>query len=442
MSGYFGIVRFDGKPVDRNILECVAKELAFRGPDGVDIWHMEVFGGCFARMDTDSNPQSQQQPVVLEHRYFLWGDVRLDGQADLRTQLGDAKPAPPTDEASEELLLRAWNRWGEQALDRVIGDFSFALWNAQDESLVCARDFVGPRPLYYSQVDNVLYFGNTLKVFHRIPEVSRELDEQFIADFLLGGYSLDFSRTAFRAIRRLAPGHLLKFTKSGVSIRRFRKLPIEDPIEFSGERDYIDAYLELLRESVNDRMPRQTVSLYLSGGLDSSSVCAIASEIADARGQRDKLKAFTLGWQPLITDPEPAFAALTAQHLGIAHQTLAGPELTLFEEADMTDWQVPEPDQEYFFARARRQAQKIAAHSRVVLGGDGGDDVLSGQSWPYLVHLWQQRTPRNWIIRKRSFGAMDNRIRQLASHRPASQFFVHAPRNGWQSKHKAQQSQV
>ncbi|HVM74749.1 MAG TPA: asparagine synthase-related protein [Candidatus Saccharimonadales bacterium] len=390
MSGYFGMARLDGKPVDRKLLEHVAQRLAFRGPDGISIWNNAVCGGCFTCMDTHSAPQSRQQPVIFGERYFLWGDVRLDGQADLRAQLGDANLVFPTSETSEELLLRAWNRWGEEALARVIGDFSFALWDAQAESLVCARDFVGPRPFYYSEAGNALYFGNTLNVFHHVPDVSRELDEQFIGDFLMEGYSLDSARTAFRDIRRLPAGHLLKFWKDGVAVRRFRKLPVEDALEFSDERSYIEAYLERLRESISDRLPRHTVSLYLSGGLDSSSVCAVVSEVASARGQKEKLKAFTLGWEPIIPDPEPALAALTARQLGIAHQTLSEPEVTLFENANSPEWQSPEPDQEYFFARAKRQSQVIAAHSNVVLSGDGGDDVLSGQSWPYLVHLWHQ----------------------------------------------------
>lgn len=391
MSGYFGVARLDGKAVERKLLENIAERLAFRGPDGTSVWHDERCGGCFTRMSTNSAPQSEQQPVVLDRRYFLWGDLRVDGQADLRAQLGEPKPAAGTRETSEELMLHAWNRWGDAALDRVIGDFSFALWDARDASLACARDFIGARPLYYSHIGNALYFGNTLNVFCNVPEIPFELDEQFIADFLVEGLSLDPARTVFRAIRRLPPGHLLRFSKNGVELRRFLTLPVEDSLEFPQERDYLDAYLELLRQAVNDRLPQGAAALYLSGGLDSSSVCAIAAEIASARGQKDKLRAFTLGLEPFVQDPEPEFAALSARHLGIAHQILTEPELIPFAGAESRNWQIPEPDQEYFFLREKKQLQKIAAYSNVVLGGDGGDDVLTGQGWPYLVHLWRQR---------------------------------------------------
>jgi len=397
VSGYFGVVRFDGKPVERKLLEQIAEQLAFRGRDGVSIWSKQTCGGCFTRMDTHSAPQSLEQPVIFNQRYFLWGDIRIDAAAELRAQLADAGSARDTTETSEELLLRAWNHWSEQALQHVIGDFSFALWDAREQCLTCARDFIGPRPLYYSQAGSALYFGNTLNVFRSVPEISLELDEQFIADFLLEGMALDPERSIYRNIRRLPSGHLLKFSKNGLVVQRFLKLPVEDPLVFACDRDCCEDYLGLLRQAVSDRLPQGAVSLCLSGGLDSSSVAAIATDIAGANLQQHRVKAFTLGWAPFVQDPEPPFASLTAQHLGIPHQVLNEPELMLFAGAGSPEWQSPEPDQEYFFARAKKQSQHIAAHSNVALGGDGGDVILTGQSWPYLVYLWQRRDWKNLI---------------------------------------------
>jgi len=401
VSGYFGIARFDGGLIDPGLLERIARHLSFRGPDGTSVWTNKRFGGCFTRMDTNSAPQSRQQPVVLEASYFLWGDIRLDGRADLLAQLGRPHPQLVPDWTSEELLLLAWNRWGTEALTRVIGDFSFALWDAREQTLICARDFIGARPLYYVYVGGVFYFGNTLNSFHGVADISLKLDEQFIADFLIDGASPDAERTAFSEIHRLPAGHLLKFSKDGIEMRRFCKLPVEDPLEFPQEQDYVAAYLELLRQAVKDRLPRGSVALYLSGGLDSGSVSAIAAQIADAHGQKDQLRAFTLAWQPFFRDPEPEFAAISAQHLGIAHEVLTDPELIAFGGADSREWLVPEPDQEYFYLREKRLAEKIANHSSVVLGGDGGDDVLNGQSWPYLTHLWRKR---DWQRIARDFG--------------------------------------
>jgi asparagine synthetase B (glutamine-hydrolysing) len=120
VSGYFVIAQLDGKPVDPQLLERIAGRLVLRGLVGTSIWKKDNVGGSFTLMQTNSAPQSARQPAVLGDRYFLWGDLRLDGQTELRSQLGDHSPAENSGETSEELLLRAWNSWGQGALERVI----------------------------------------------------------------------------------------------------------------------------------------------------------------------------------------------------------------------------------------------------------------------------------------------------------------------------------
>jgi asparagine synthase (glutamine-hydrolysing) len=401
MSGFFGIVRQDGKPVEERLLETIAEQLSLRGPEGTHVWKQANIGGCFSWMRTGPAPQASLQPVIWGDRYYLWGDLRLDGRKELGEHLAGFDSAHEANATSEELLLRAWAKWGAESLERVIGDFSFALWDTKEGSLWCARDFVGPRPFYYARVQSAFCFSNTLEILRLVPEISRELDEAFLGDFLLEGWNVEPTRTVYRDIRRLAAGHLLRLSKGTIEIRRFRTLPIEEPLQLKCADDYLEAYRELLKVAVNDRLPEGKTALYLSGGLDSSSVCAIASQIAGARAQKERLKAFTLSWAPFFDDPEPALAKLTAEHLGISQEILQENELTPFEGAATREGSTPEPNGEIFFARERRHSQKIAAHANVVLAGDGGDDVLTGQGWPYLVHLWRRG---EWKEIVRDFG--------------------------------------
>lgn len=289
---------------------------------------------------------------------------------------------------------------GPAYLQHVIGDFSFALWDAAEKTWWCARDFVGARPFYYAHVGAVCCFCNTLPILRRIPEVSGQLDELFLGDFLTSGWNVDPERTVYRDIRRLPAGHLLKFSNDSLTVQRFRKLPIEEPLHLNRLEEYLEAHLGLLTLAVNDRLPQDAVSLYLSGGLDSASVCAVASQISDTRSQKDKLKTFTISWNPFFDDPEPAFAKLTARHLGIAQEVLQDERLQPFEGAQ-SEPPVPEPGDEIFFARDRRFSQRIATHANVVLSGDGGDEVLTGQAWPYLTFLWRNR---KWQDFARDFG--------------------------------------
>jgi asparagine synthase (glutamine-hydrolysing) len=401
MSGFFGMVREDGKPVEERFLVEIAEQLSFRGPDGRSVWTRANVGGCFTWMRTGPASQASQQPVVWENRFYLWGDLRLDGRRELWRLLGGSELTEELGATSEELLLRAWARWGESCLERVIGDFSFALWDAKEGSLWCARDFIGARPLYYAHAGGVFCFSNTLAILRSVPQISGALDEVFLGDFLLEGWNGEPARTVYRDIRRVPAGHLLRFTKDGVEVRRFRKLPIEEPLRLERAEEYVEAYLGLLKSAVNDRLPQGETALYLSGGLDSGSVCAVAAQIADERGQKEKLRAFTVSWEPFFKDPEPVFAEITKEYISVASEVLQEAELTPFEGAEAEAGRIPEPSLELVFLRDRRWHQKVAAYSNVVLAGDGGDEILTGQAWPYLVYLWRRG---EWKEIAREFG--------------------------------------
>jgi asparagine synthase (glutamine-hydrolysing) len=400
VSGFFGMLRLDEKPAESRLLERIAKEMSFRGPDGMSICNLGRIAGCFALMRTGPAPQARKQPVSGGDRFWLWGDIRLDARQDLLEKLSPGDCVSAMNVTSEELLLRAWAKWGAASLEQVIGDFSFALWDAKEEVLWCARDFVGARPFYYAHAHGVFCFSNTLQLLRFVPEVSNELDESFLGDYLLEGWNFEAARTVYQDIHRLPAGHLLKLSDGRIAVRRFRKLPIEEPLQLNRPKEYVEAYRELLKVAVSDRLPEGPAALYLSGGLDSGSVCAIASQVA-AGSQKEKLKAFTVSWKPFFDDAEPGLARIAARHLGIAHEILEEKTLHPYEQAGRREGSTPEPNDEIFFARGRRIAQKIAAHANVVLSGDGGDDVLTGQSWPYLTYLWQRR---EWQEIAREFG--------------------------------------
>jgi len=176
------------------------------------------------------------------------------------------------------------------------------------------------------------------------------------------------------------------------------QLPVEEPLRLKDPADYPENFRELLRLAVADRLPAGKTSLYLSGGLDSAAVCATAARLASERGSSQNLKAFTISWRSLMDDCEPAMATLTARHLGLPHEILGEGHIVPYEGmAGAT----PEPTSEVFFARACGLYRGIGAHSRVVLSGDGGDDVLDSEAWPYLHYLWRRG---EWGTIVRSFG--------------------------------------
>ncbi len=387
MSGFAGIVSLDGAPPDALLLQRMAERLAFRGPDGTHITTKPGAGFCFAFLRTGPAPQCTSQPCSLDGRVWLLGDVRLDGREDLRRKLeqhGDEIAADATD---EELVLRAWRRWGEACLPDLMGDYAFALWDGEARQLWCARDLMGARPFFYAQKGNRLYFSNTLQAMRCSPEISADLDPHYIGDFLLQGSCQYPSRTALGEISRLPAGHLLRFASAGTAVRRFISLPIEEPVLLKREEEYVERFLELLAQAVVDRLPPDRAAIYMSGGLDSTSVAAVALKYSRTCTYPTSLRAYCLDCQPLFDDQEGRLARRAAGHLGIPIDIWSQSSYLPFEGWDEEKVVTPEPSQDPYLPSYLEQSRRVSQQARVVLTGYGGDGILTGQSWPYLTYL-------------------------------------------------------
>jgi|GraSoi2013_100cm_1033763.scaffolds.fasta_scaffold01898_4 asparagine synthase (glutamine-hydrolysing) len=387
MSGFAGVVSLDAAPPDALLLERMAEALAFRGPDGTHITTKPGAGFCFTFLRTGPAPQCPSQPCSLDGNVWLLGDVRLDGRDDFRRRLeqhGDEFHGEVTD---EELVLRAWRRWREDSLPDLIGDYSFALWDAEARKLWCARDLMGARPFFYAQVGNRLYFSNTLNTIRCAPDISATLDHHFIGDFLLQGSCSYPERTAFREISRLPAGHLLSYSHHKMGIRRFISLPEGEPLWLKQQDEYIEQFRELLVQAVADRLPRDSAAIYMSGGLDSTSIAAIAVDYARKHTRPFSLRAYCVDCQPLFDDQEGRLAARVAEHLSIPIEIWSQSSCLPFEGWDENKVTTPEPPQDPYVPSYLQQNRCISRQSRVVFTGYGGDGILTGQAWPYLVYL-------------------------------------------------------
>lgn len=390
MSGFAGIVRSDGGTPDARLIERMAESLAFRGPDATQVWTRPGAGFCFTLLRTGPSPQVAEQPCSLDERAWLLGDVRLDGREDLRRRLEHCGKGASADATNEELVLRAWRQWAEKSLEVLIGDFSFALWDAEARQLWCARSLLGARPFFYSHPPGQFIFSNTLNTVRLAPEVSEKLDLQFIGDFLLQSWCADANRTAFCDVRRLPAGHILHYSSGEAHLRRYTSLPIEEPLLLKQRKEYVEAFREHLEDAVRDRLPEGPAGVFMSGGLDSTSVAAVASKVQAARNIRDSLCAYTVDYTPLFEDEEGKFASRAAKHIGMPIEILSGASCSPFGAWEALSLSTPEPCSEPFFALHVEHYRQVATRARVVLSGDGGDDVLTGRAWPYLICLLKQ----------------------------------------------------
>ena len=387
MSGFAGMVNGDGSAPDSRVLEKMAAGLAFRGPDAKQVSVRSGAGFCFTLLRTGPAPQAEVQPCSLDGRTWLIGDVRLDGREELRRELGQRGESISAEATDEELILHAWRQWGEASFEKLLGDLAVAVWDEVAKTLWCARDLLGIRPFLYAQAGQRIYFSNTLDVLRLAPEVTAALDPRFIGDFLLQGFCQEAERTVFRGIRRLPQGHFLKFSAGDARVRQYATLPIEEPLRLKRDAEYVEQFRGLLEQAVRDRLPRGPVAIFMSGGLDSTSVAAHAARIARERGSGHSIRAYTVDMRPLFADEEAAYAARAGQHLGIPVEVHSIGDATPFASWSDANLRLPEPSHEAFLVPHRDLCREISKHTRVALTGDGGDNVLTGQAWPYLKYL-------------------------------------------------------
>jgi asparagine synthase (glutamine-hydrolysing) len=387
MSGFAGIVSADGATPDVKLIEQMAESLAFRGPDATQVWTRPGAGFCFTLLRTGPSPQAAMQPCSLDGRVWLLGDVRLDGCEDLLRKLKQNGEKVSADATNEELILRAWQQWADKSFEVLIGDFAFAIWDEEVKQLWCVRDLMGARPFFYAHSAGQFVFSNTLEAVRIAPHVSAKLDLHFIGDFLLQAWCPDAERTAFLDINRLPAGHALKYSKGELSVRRFATVPIEEPLFHKRREDYVEEFRGHVEQAVRDRLPAGPAACFMSGGLDSTSVAAVACKVQTARGSRDSLCAYTVDYTPLFEDEEGAYATKVAQYIGIPIDILAGASTRPFSGLEESLLSTPEPCAEPFFALHVEHYRRVAQRARVVLSGDGGDDVMTGRAWPYLVYL-------------------------------------------------------
>ena len=278
MSGIVGVVHFDGEPVDRRLLARMTSFMAFRGPDAQEIWIDGRVGFGHALLKTTDESEYEHQPFTLNGRVWIVADARIDARRDLVPQLRALGQENLSPEATDvELILRAYLVWGEDCVEHLLGDFAFAIWDGQKQSLFCARDHLGVKPFFYAHLGQKLIFSSSLDCIRQHPAVSDRLNELAIADFLLFDLNQDKTTTSFADIQRIPPAHVATWSADGPQLRCYWTLPIDEPVFFRRDEDYVDRFKELLDQAVDDRLRTKKICVFMSGGLDSPTLAATAS---------------------------------------------------------------------------------------------------------------------------------------------------------------------
>ncbi len=410
------IAHFDEQPVSEQILADLLAGARHRTPYGVET--LPAAAACLAVATVPASQQSLGNGIARAAlaRFAdvsLCADVRLDARDELIDRMagaGQEIDACLARGRDADLLLAAWLRWGEDCVHHLLGDFAFVVWDARARRLFAARDVAGVKPLCFALLPSGVTVASEAQQLLRHPGVRREFDELAIALHLVnrGG---DDERTFFRAIRQLVPGHALSVA-AGEPPRTWRYWHPEDLplLRFEREEEYALHFRQQFDRAVSDRLrgAEAGAAVLMSGGLDSTSVAAVASQQLGAA----RLRVFSYRFDRYRQCDEGEYIEAMASTFGLRVENLAAEKFPLFggREGVRCDRETPfrgwEPPLRYVLEQLR------ASGTRILLTGHGGDNAPRGSAHLYADLLWRRpwRALGDMWRHARAFGVSIGRL--------------------------------
>lgn len=285
MSGILGVFGLDGCPVDERVPSRMLATLRHRGPEASALWCAGpiALGHCLLRTTPESCDE-QQPHAAADPALRIVFDGRLDNRAELLASFEELglRPGAMFDAA---LVLCAYQCWRASCAERLLGDFAFAVWDGRAQSLFCARDVLGLKPLYYHRGRDVFAFASEPQALLSHPSVTRQPNEGMVGEHL--SVVTGVEETLFLDIQRLPPAQCMTVTANACRPRTYWTIDAAKPIVYRQPTDYAEHFLELLSEASRARLRSHAdVGVMLSGGLDSSSIVAAIAPSGAERGCR------------------------------------------------------------------------------------------------------------------------------------------------------------
>lgn len=383
MCGICGFYNLAGQPVDRQVLTSMMETLHHRGPDAQAIWCDAQVGLGHTRLAIIDLSADAAQPMGNENG-LVW--IIYNGEIynyqSLRRLAAD-RGHQLFSHSDTETILHLYEDYGAACLDHLNGMFAFAIWDSPRQRLFLARDRVGKKPLYYYRDEKTLVFGSEIKALLAHPDVPRRLNHNAISSYLVYGY-VPAPETIFADIYSLLPGHWMIVEKDQFTVRSYWDVPWTNPSlqQTKAEETYVVELHQHLRDAVRTRLVSDVpLGAFLSGGLDSSLIVALMTQLVDA-----PVKTFAIGFDGEPSFNELPYARRVAEHLGTDHHEFTVkpdavellPKLVYYYDQPFAD---PSAIPTFLVSQLTRQ------YVTVTLTGDGGDELLAGYERFAAAHL-------------------------------------------------------
>ncbi|HJU64707.1 MAG TPA: asparagine synthase-related protein [Gemmatimonadaceae bacterium] len=393
MSGFVAMVG-GCSDADWRWIQQATEYLSFRGPHGQAAWRDTSAAMGHALLRTCAEDARSVIPLTLDGETWISGDVRLDARDDLCADLRALGVGASMGRPDLELVLHAYEAWEAGCVAHLAGDFAFAIWDRRRGRLFCARDQFGVAPLFYARCGARLLVGNTLDAMLMHPEMSAELDDSAIADFLLFNLNADLSTTTFASVRRLPPAHSLTWHGAVVSVQRYWSMPDWTGFaSFDRPADCVERFRELLTAAVSDRLGTDRLSVQLSGGLDSTSVAAVTHQLLTDAGKPFEIRAHTVVGGSM-EDDEGRYVRMVGERLGIAVDYLVSTGYAETDPLERPPVVPPEPGPYVSSTLQYDLARRATDAGHVALSGLGGDALLM-----FIPSYWIDWLARGEVMR-------------------------------------------
>lgn len=366
MGGLAGILHFDDERPDLRALQRMSERLAHRGPDGHGDWAGAQIGLAHRRRAVV--PTRSRQPLVNDDIV-----VMLDGWIYDHLKVALAAGDERTDLTDVDALALAWRRWGTSLTEHLDGAFAAAIWDRNEQTLHLMRDRHGIRPLYWSRDGERFAFASELPALLAVPWVRPDLNGRALSEYLAFRV-VHAPRTLVRAIKQVEAAHWLRVRRGDLTTRRYWAMPYAPP----GTRPpaagaVIPKLHQQLEQSVRRRLAQAApAALYLSGGLGSTAIAAAARSLGH------HLPSWTIGFAD-DPNPESPFAGRVASLLGLEHHEVVIGTLELAASFDRTVRALGHPIGSPAALLQMLLAERVRPHARVVLSGDGGEELFGGR---------------------------------------------------------------
>ncbi|MEX2334358.1 MAG: asparagine synthase (glutamine-hydrolyzing) [Pseudohongiella sp.] len=376
MCGIAGIVGIRGEPVYHNEVKAMCDAMVHRGPDD-DGYFVEANAGLGMRRLSIIDVEQGHQPAWNQARDIC---VVLNGEIynykELRQQLL-ARGHEFRTHSDTEVIVHLYEEMGEACVEQLRGMFAFAVWDRKKELLILARDRLGIKPLYYAQARGRLLFASEMKALLQLPDIKKTFNWESVS-YLFSFLSTPPDESVLTGVHKLQPGYLLRLRQGGEpELKQYSNVQFTANHDRS-EKDTIEELRAQLDEAVRYCMVSDVpVGAFLSGGLDSSSVAALMSQ-----QQNSPIQTFSIGFVDPAYDETP-FAREVADAIGSDHHELILDADIASQMHDLA-WYLDEPFGDSSAIPTYMVSRLAAKHVKVVLSGDGGDEIFAGYD-KYMV---------------------------------------------------------